>query len=494
LQSYIFSHMPAPFKPEPRASGVPPWEMYLAAPIFLGMALLVSLVAFDTIDQILPSFSGLWKASQKTATKQLGLDSLRSDLAVGRIRQATIEAASLGRELLLSESPSGGEHERELLRGVRSELSQASREYEQINPLGGSLPQWLETRNLLAQYQDLLDHVVGSPPPVNLPALHATLQQLSAAQDAVLRQAEKLSDIHLREIGDQEAQLNNLGNQFEVHLYWAVGLCLMIALSIAVLPILHSWHMQRGLQAQYQTTLRTKKDLQRLSANLVRAQEEERRSISRELHDDVGQALTAAHLDLALLEQRLPADRRDLQEFVHDGKALIEQTIVKLRDLSRFLRPNLLDDEGLAPAVKWLVKTTVRRSGIEIALETKNMEQRLAPEYEIASYRMAQEALTNIIRHSQATRAKIRLEKQDGELRIRIQDNGRGISGDAAAATGANHGLGLLGIRERVEELGGRFEIISQKGQGLCLLAEVPLPCDSPVAAPAKELSFTPSI
>ena len=467
-----------------------PWEMYAAIPIVAGMTLLVGLVSYDTADQIFPALRNVWVMLQSGDSNPVGAESVRVDKVVGKIRLATLDAATIGRAVLLSESSAPLEQQRELLRGAREELWKASQEYEALNPLAGSLPQWQQTRDLLRQFGQSLDRVLGADRRPGLESANGVLQELSATQTAILRQVEKLSDIHLGEIVDRETRMLELGNQFHVQLYWAVGACLMIAATVAVLPILHAWRVQRKLQVQYQKTLKTKKDLQRLSARLVRAQEEERRSISRELHDEVGQALTAARLDLAVLEQRMPPEMGDLQEFARDAKALIEQTMFKLRDLSRLLRPNLLDDEGLAPAVKWLVKSYVRRAGVEAVLETKGLEQRLPAEFEIAAYRMVQEGLTNIMRHSGATSVKIRMENQGGAVRIRIQDNGSGM---VAPPDGSRGGLGLLGIRERMEQLGGRLDILTAPGQGVCLMAEVPLPSPAALPFPAKGLSLTAS-
>ncbi|MBI3664765.1 MAG: sensor histidine kinase [Acidobacteria bacterium] len=470
----------------------PPWEMYAAAPILLGMVLLVGFVSYDAVEQIVPAFRSLSVVLQRDDSALRGADSWREDKTIREIRRVTLDAAAIGREVLLSDSSTTAEQQRELLRGARAELWRASLEYETLNPLAGSLPQWQQTRNLLTQYGQILDRVLGEDHRTLSDSVNAVLQDLTAKQTAILRQVEKLSDIHRGEILDREARVPELGNAFHVRLFWAVGACLMIASIIIVLPILHAWRVQRRLQAQYQKTLKTKNDLRKLSARLVRVQEEERRSISRELHDEVGQALTAARLDLALLEQKMPADRGDLREFAQEAKTLVEQTMFKLRDLSRLLRPNLLDDEGLAPAVKWLVKSCVRRAGVDVSLETKGLEGRLPAEFEIAAYRMVQEGLTNIIRHASATRAKIRLENQGGALRIKIQDDGSGMAAPPAG-NGSSGGLGLLGIRERMEQLGGRLEILTAPGQGVCLMAEVPLSCSESAPFPAKGLSWTAS-
>jgi len=176
--------------------------------------------------------------------------------------------------------------------------------------------------------------------------------------------------------------------------------------------------------------------LEQLTRLLLRAQEDERRRIARELHDEAGQVLTAVKIELDL------EGRREASEMV--GRALAQ-----VRDLSNLLRPTVLDDLGLIPALRGLCEDFTRRTRIEASLEADEPARPLGPEEEVVVYRVVQEALTNVVRHAGASTARVRLELGNGRTRLVIEDDGRGVSGELTPH------LGLLGIRERVTELGG---------------------------------------
>jgi PAS domain S-box-containing protein len=217
-------------------------------------------------------------------------------------------------------------------------------------------------------------------------------------------------------------------------------------------------------------------DLQRLSAQLITAQEEERRRISQELHDQLGQALTAMSINLAAIEGSLPpAPDPAILERLAETNSLIDETLDQMRDLSLELRPSMLDDLGLLPTLRWYVQSYQKRAGTTVMLEIVNLEQRLAPEMETALYRIVQEALTNAARHAQASTVNIRLECRSGAVVLLIEDNGVGLDTERAAVSDVHRGAGLLGIRERVASQDGTLHIESQPQEGTRLTIEMPL-------------------
>jgi PAS domain S-box-containing protein len=202
-----------------------------------------------------------------------------------------------------------------------------------------------------------------------------------------------------------------------------------------------------------------------LSRRLIRAEEAERRRIAVELHDEIGQALTALKLNLKTVIRRpdSPATPQRLEESV----GLVERTISQVRDLSLDLRPALLDDLGLIPALRSYVGGLARWSSIEAAFVADEENGRHDPEIETACFRIAQEALTNVARHSQARTVRVEIARSESELRLLIADDGAGFdvaTAIARAADGAS--LGLLGMRERASLLGGDVEIASEPGRG----------------------------
>ena len=211
----------------------------------------------------------------------------------------------------------------------------------------------------------------------------------------------------------------------------------------------------------------------RLLARVVTAQELERERISRELHDETGQSLTALLIQLRLFEH-LP-DRDAMLVHAAELRTLVLETLEEVRRLARDLRPATLDELGLVPTIEWHVRTFTRNSDLHVDLDTDIPEEfRLTLHTEIALYRVVQEALTNIARHAQATHASIQLHERGGVLSLVIRDNGGGFDVNEVMNS-EERGLGLHGIQERVELIGGTLMLESTIGAGTLLLVEVPV-------------------
>jgi signal transduction histidine kinase len=229
-------------------------------------------------------------------------------------------------------------------------------------------------------------------------------------------------------------------------------------------------------QAEEEIT-KHRKDLQKLSTQLINAQEAERTRISQELHDEMGQALTAMSINLAAIEKELPPELPPtIRERLAETSSLADQTLEQIRELALDLRPSMLDDLGLVPTLRWYVNRYAKRSDIEVELEAIDLEERLAAEVETVLYRVVQEALTNVARHAQANRVRIRLERKEAKFRAFIEDDGQGFDvKEVASRASPERGAGLLGIRERVALLSGRFNIQSRPGRGTRLTLEIPI-------------------
>jgi PAS domain S-box-containing protein len=214
-----------------------------------------------------------------------------------------------------------------------------------------------------------------------------------------------------------------------------------------------------------------KQELRELSARVLEAREEEKTHIARELHDELGQLLTALKMDLAWLRDRLP--EKELVEKANEMSALLDQTVASTRRISADLRPLMLDDLGLADAAAWLVDDFAKRSGIrcEIQLAPEGGFAGIDGKVATAVYRALQESLTNIARHAGAKNAWVALSMEDGRLHFEVEDDGRGISPEDLAKT---RSLGLKGMRERVAYFGGSLEVSRAPRGGTRLRADVP--------------------
>ena len=211
--------------------------------------------------------------------------------------------------------------------------------------------------------------------------------------------------------------------------------------------------------------------LRNLAAHLLSVREEERARISREVHDELGQSLTAVKMDLAWLEGRLPPGSGPMLKRIRSTRQLADGIIQAIRRISTELRPAVLD-LGLAAAVEWQVQDFQARSGIQCKVRLLAREL-VASNASTAMFRICQETLTNVARHARATRAEVILEKQRDRLVLLIRDNGRGFD---QADPSVSKSLGLLGMRERAAILGGRVNISSAPGKGTTVTAWIPLP------------------
>jgi two-component system sensor histidine kinase DegS len=228
--------------------------------------------------------------------------------------------------------------------------------------------------------------------------------------------------------------------------------------------------------------------LEALSGRLLAIQEEERRTIARELHDEVGQALSGWMMQLGTVKSLLPKSAKSARIILDEVEALVQQTLESIRKIIAGLRPSVLDDLGLTPAIRRLGSEFQEDTGTHVEMDTTRLTERLPAPLEVALFRIVQEALTNVRKHARAKRVSIGLAKEDGKVVVSVQDDGVGFekqtapprsSGDLILRGGwripAGH-FGLIGIQERVTQLGGRLDLTSAPGQGTTLRVEIPLP------------------
>jgi two-component system, NarL family, sensor kinase len=232
-----------------------------------------------------------------------------------------------------------------------------------------------------------------------------------------------------------------------------------------------------------------------LAKAVWQVQEEERRRLARDLHDGLGQELTALKNQLELLSREAGgAGAGGLGAKLASAVELAARALQDTRELSRLLRPPILDDLGLGPALSWLARTLRESAGLEVRVAGDGVEGRLDPDLEILVFRVAQEALTNVLKHSQARAAAVQLHRRGGWLELEITDAGRGF--DAAGALDPARGTpgsGLRGMRDRLELFGGRLRITSAPGAGTRVHAAVPLPQPVPAAPAPATAPATPA-
>lgn len=240
-----------------------------------------------------------------------------------------------------------------------------------------------------------------------------------------------------------------------------------VALSLGI-AIQNAW-MIEDLNRQQQ-------ELQRYSSRLIAVQEEERKKISMELHDEVGQALTAISLNLAAMQKALsPVMNRSIYEKLNDTISLTDQTIDQIHDLSLLLRPSILDDLGLIPAVRWLIDSYKQRYGINIVFKANSIDNILSENVKMTIYRILQEALNNIVKHAEATKVTVHIKQTQDINTVIVEDNGKGFDvDDLLIRHGKKNGIGIIGIQERVLLVKGNLYIESGTGHGTKMTLEIP--------------------
>jgi PAS domain S-box-containing protein len=229
-----------------------------------------------------------------------------------------------------------------------------------------------------------------------------------------------------------------------------------------------------------QTTLlsqsrQMQEQLRQLSHGILHAQEEERKRISRELHDDIAQAAVGINLQLLTISRAAAGESAALTKRLETTRRLFANFVNGIHRFSREIRPTLLDDLGLIPALESFTRDFAQRTGIEVGLTTAAATEQLTADQKIVLYRVVQEALTNVARHAHAGRVDVRIVEQLGLVRMEIADDGKAFDVERVLFAKRHRRLGLLGMRERVEMVGGSFSIESAPGKGTCVRAQLSL-------------------
>jgi len=287
-------------------------------------------------------------------------------------------------------------------------------------------------------------------------------QRLRRRQEifALAQQVEQLVVANYERQGDQ---ITKADQQLRASLGWISGAALFLGLGISAVTLIHTSRLERQSQL-------AESELRRLSGQLRTAQEEERKHLSRELHDQVGQLLTGLRLELGSIAKTVSEGPGSLR--LASAKRTVEHLLQSVRDIAMLLRPSMLDDLGLTPALAWLGRQLSRSSGIEIQMDVDEAANSLPDAHRTCLYRIVQEALSNTTLHSGARSVQVILRAGNGWVDGSIADDGRGFETDLAV----QKGLGLLGMQERVRELGGSIRIISSLGRGTRIEIRLPRP------------------
>jgi signal transduction histidine kinase len=404
----------------------------------------------------------------------------QTEMLLDEVRSGVLEASVDVRDALLDSSAKSDDYYREQVLKARAKVEQALAGYE---PYVHSTVERRDFNELRHKVSDLFE---VTEPILALDEQGRQAEALSALRDQIVprREAIHLMSEHIARLnqGASEDQRRGVLRAFAAvdQRAWVVGaLALLLTGAVTFVISRYAGRMERQIRRETQKNAEHVKALERLSDRLVRAGEEERRTIARELHDDIGQALTAVKMDLA----RAAALCADHPQELDSARQGVDGAIENVRTLSRMLHPMVLEDLGLAAAVDWYLRAFGKRSGVEVSFSRAGLEARLPPQIEACLYRTIQEATTNVARHAGATRCRVTVEHSAGRVMAIIEDDGCGIESSATTAGGSPLGLGLISIHERVMGFGGTVEITGRADEGTRLRVELPIPSGATMAS-----------
>jgi signal transduction histidine kinase len=380
--------------------------------------------------------------------------------ALDQIRAQIYLSGTYVRDFLLSPDPHTANMEAEHLAALERETRNALDAYGRALETEEREP-FLALRNEIDAYWRVLDATAGWSPQERLRLRSSFFyNELVPRRTAMLQVADRIASVNEQGLMRSEARLAASADSLRRSLTLTFAGTLSGGLILALLTIGFTLRLERELDLR-------RADLQELSTLLLRAQENERRALARELHDEIGQSLSAILMETESAEC---ADRpAALREHLGSIKSLAEKTVNEVRDLALLLRPSMLDDLGLAPALNWHARETSKRTGLNVVVFADESIDSLPEEHRTCIYRLVQEAVNNAVRHANARTVEVSVRKERQQVNVTVQDDGPGFD------TRFMRGLGLLGMEERVRRLGGRLKISSKPGRGTLVDAALPV-------------------
>jgi signal transduction histidine kinase len=400
---------------------------------------------------------------------------MQAQETLSTIRSQVLLASVYVRDALLDPEPTTVEEYR---RRMEASLKQVDQALDSYVPVLGSAAEQEGIEHLRAEITSfrsaMVDLLASDSGHWRAEAQALLRSRIMPKRELALRVSDEAQAINRLAYVRQQTVVAEANDTTQTRLWQGFGVVLLAGLGIAVLAIGYAGRLEERLKTQRTKDVQNTRDLQRLSAQLVNAQEDERRSIARELHDEVGQVLLAIKVEAAWAQRQAQAAGLDANVFA-GVTSLTENALHTVRDLSRILRPPMLDDLGLLPALEAYLVAFSKRHHLRAELRHEHLDDRLAPDVELAAFRIVQEALTNIAKHARASSCLVSVRLVDERVLITVEDDGIGVDA-ATMASGALGGLGLLGMRERATHLGGtvRLETIVGRGGGARVSVELP--------------------
>jgi len=407
---------------------------------------------------------------------QIRQDFLYRERTLEQVRTGLYESGNVISDYLLIESdPQAQEILRNELESIRNETTAELRACIQSLPPGKKEPfQRLEVE--MGKYWSTIESIFvlggkrkqeqGTPVPRS-----AVLSQHAG----VLAITKEVSAVNDNELKETERRITEVSEQFRRRLLMVTAIAFSLGLILATGTVIYAGRLEKSVDEKYQESLQAQHELKQLSRRLVDAEERERRAISRELHDEVGQSLSALLLDIEGLTE-VSREDGSFRQRLQNIRMLAENCVNEVRNMTLLLRPSMLDDLGLIPALEWQAREVSKRTGMFVETVEANVSDDLPDEHRTCVYRIVQEALNNCSKHAYAKHVRVVVRQEANHLRVSIEDDGKGFESSRV------RGLGLVGMKERVSQLGGELKVDSGPARGTRLQVDLPLP-----SAPAHQ-------
>ena len=398
----------------------------------------------------------------------------RSQDVLSTVRTQALLGAVFVRDALLDPDPAATDTYRRQLEASLGQVDGVLQQYEPIFDPATESAQIAQLRERLDDFRATLFDVLATDSTRWPTDARFLLNRILPKREGVVRVSEEVQALNRAAFVQQQQATAQVYAASHRRILTQFGFALVASFVIGLFATRHVASLEASLREQQARDAANTHDLQRLSAQLITVQEEERRTIARELHDEVGQALTAIKVELAVAQRRIQTEGSSPLA-LEQARAITESALHTVRDLSRLLHPALLDDLGLPAAVEAYIREFRKRYELAVELLQERMDRRLPQETEVTAYRIIQEALTNVVRHAHARSCRVYLQRLVNTVLITIEDDGVGFDPDSNPLE-SRHGLGLLGVRERAGRLRGTVRIESAPGRGTRLTIELPAP------------------
>ncbi|MBV9507945.1 MAG: MCP four helix bundle domain-containing protein [Acidobacteriia bacterium] len=400
----------------------------------------------------------------ETRMRRAFLERLR---ALDQIRGQIYLSGTYVRDFLLSPDLSSADSQSARISALEQETHRALDAYSRSLELEERQP-FSVLRSEIDGYWRVLDRTISWSPEQRSRLRYAFFyNELMPRRTAMLQIADRIAQVNEQGLNRAEEALAASSGSLRRSLLVTFGIVLAGGLLLAVMTIGYTVHLEKELQHRFAENTRSKTDLEDLSNRLLRAQEDERRTLARELHDQVGQSLSAILMEAGNAECAEQGGEQSVH--LNSIRRLAEHTASEVRDLALLLRPSMLDDFGLVPALNWYSREMAKRTGLKIVLSADESANQLPGEHTTCIYRVVQEGVNNAARHAQARTIEVVVARNAHRVAFSVQDDGAGFDSHMV------RGLGLLGMEERVRRLGGVLRLDSQPGRGTRISAELPV-------------------